>query len=121
MKVVTFGYRYKRDKPVGADVVLDARCLKEDPAEKETLGKLTGLDDQVIKYLRDLPDVQRFTRAAISVGYEVPAKGTMAIACHSGRHRSVFVAEQLAKVLRCRVEHLDIDREPTEDNAPDFV
>ena len=127
MKIVTFGYRFKRDKPIGADVVFDARCLQEDPAEKTTLGHLTGLAKEVEDYLSNLVDVQMFAAAVASVGYHVEL-ATIAVGCHSGRHRSVFIAERAANLLRqinpneeITVEHLDIDRDPVQDLAPDYV
>lgn len=121
MKILTFGYRYKRDAPVGADIVFDARCLKEDPAEKTKLGPLTGKDKAVEEYLCGLPDVELFTRATTYAVQSCPSGTVVAVACHSGRHRSVFIAEAVGRVLGIPVEHLDMLRSPTEDCAPDIV
>jgi UPF0042 nucleotide-binding protein len=126
MNIITFGYRYPRATPIDTDMVLDARCLKEDPAEKEQLGHLTGLDEQVQKYLQALPDVQHFINAgkwvvtSLSTQMKSP---TLAVACHSGRHRSVYIAEQIAKgFVNAQVQHLDIDRPAGgPDLAPDVI
>lgn len=127
MRIVTFGYRYKRQTPLGADIVLDARCLKEDPAQKQVvLRALTGKDDIVRAYLDGLPDVQTFVHAAIMMVKATVMLNAIAIGCHSGRHRSVYVAESLYNYLTsqgfvCELVHLDMDRLEGEDNAPDFV
>lgn len=121
MKIITFGYRYPRTEPVGAVVILDARCLKEDPAEKTELGPLTGLDEKVRLYLTELPDVQKFVNAATLSTTDLERQDTIAIACHSGRHRSVYIAEEVAKRIGASTEHLDIDRPAGgPDDAPDF-
>jgi UPF0042 nucleotide-binding protein len=129
MKIVTFGYRYPRPAAlaVPADVLLDARVLAEDPAEKAGIGKYTGLDAPVRDYLAGLPDVHRFIMSAIPAALALPDGGTFAVACHSGRHRSVYIAEVVARALRetgrhATVEHLDIDRAAGgPDDAPDTV
>jgi len=122
MRLITFGYRYKRDAPIGADIVFDARCLLEDPAEKEELANFTGRDLPVIQYLNGLPDVQNFVVAAVGGAAPFSAKPfVVAVACHSGRHRSVYIAERVAKILGVEVEHLDMTRVPCEDFAPDCV
>ena len=124
MLIKTFGYRYSHPTTLGADVVFDARCLREDPAEKASLGPLTGQDPDVRDYLSNLEDVQKFVDAAVwAVNSGLPV---VAIGCHSGRHRSVYIAEELAKEAKgmgilCEVEHLDMLRQPTEDLAPDVI
>lgn len=120
LKVVTFGYRYPRTSPLGAEIVLDARCLCEDPAEKTDLHALTGLDPEVRQYLQALPDVQRFVNAGIAAATD-PAVSYLAVGCHSGRHRSVYIAERIAEYFHVTAEHLDMLRVPDADDAPDFV
>lgn len=134
MRIQTFGYRYGSPNLKDCDMVFDARCLAEDPAEKASLGHLTGQDKAVQDYLAGLPDVQRFIAGVFGAmdgahGWvAVKERGfqNIAVACHSGRHRSVYIAEQVADRLRqvgvtVTVEHLDMDRKPDEDLAPDFI
>lgn len=120
LKVLSFGYRYPRTAPVGADVVMDARCLCEDPAEKTDLRTLTGLDPACKDFLSKLPDVQRFINAAIGAAGD-PSVNVLAVACHSGRHRSVYIAERLGAYFGCPVEHLDMLRTPDADIAPNYI
>lgn len=124
MTIISFGYRYLRSAPIGADIVFDARCLKEDPAEHDKLHALSGLDADVQNYLASLEDVQKFLDVATAGAFAVSsdASTTIAIACHSGRHRSVYLVDQLGKLFpHATVSHLDIDRDHNEDHAPDFV
>lgn len=125
MKFVTFGYRYKREAPVGANVVLDLRCLSEDPAQHEAIHALSGQDAAVVQYLDSLPDVERFYEGAKALSEHFAStapESVIGVACHSGRHRSVYMAERLAREIPgASVEHLDIHRVPSEDFAPDFV
>lgn len=117
-RVLTFGYRYPRPSPIGAALVLDARCLI-DPAEKRDLGTLTGFDVAVREYLGGMPDVQRFIAAGVAAARAgVPC---LAVGCHSGRHRSVYIAERIAETLGVTAEHLDILRVPDADIAPDYI
>lgn len=123
MTIKTFGYRYVRPAPIGADIVFDARCLHEDPAEKKTLSGLTGEDAPVIAYLSTLPDVQLFV-SAMTAALKGSTCDVAAVACHSGRHRSVYIADTVAKAIGATVVHLDMNRprpNPADDHEPDYV
>lgn len=125
MRVLSFGYRYPRTDSIGADIVLDARCLKEDPAQHEALHALSGLDEPVRDYLQSLPDVQAFMGAGYQAANALDGwkdGAVLAVGCHSGRHRSVYIASVIAERMGVKAEHLDMDRPvPTVDDAPDFV
>jgi len=97
-------FAFRDGIPLDADWVVDARMLPN-PHYQAELAPLTGLDapvidflereDQVRAFLEDLrgflarwlPEVRRDNRNYL----------TVAIGCTGGRHRSVYLAEQLAK------------------------
>jgi UPF0042 nucleotide-binding protein len=120
-RIVSFGFKY--GSPVDADVVLDVRFL-DNPYFVPELKPLTGLDEPVSKYVLAATETQEFlTRTGALLEYVLPRyerEGksylTIAIGCTGGRHRSVSVAEALAKSLRAAtgaaigVIHRDVDR-----------
>jgi UPF0042 nucleotide-binding protein len=103
-RIVSFGFKY--GTPVDADLVLDVRFL-ENPYFVPELKPLTGLDEPVAKYVLALPETQEFLRRTrelleyVLPKYEREGKSylTIAIGCTGGRHRSVTVAEALAREL----------------------
>ena len=118
--VVSFGY--KHGVPLDADIVLDCRFLPN-PHWVEKLRPLSGLDEPV----RDFVMAEDATHAFLDrigdlIGMLLPAyvaEGksylTIALGCTGGRHRSVVLAEELARRLevhgtRPTVVHRDVDR-----------
>ena len=101
----SFGFKF--GIPGDADYVFDVRSLPN-PFWEHALRDLTGRDAPVVDYLAAYPAVQsmiadigeflnrripEFARA--NRGYL-----TIAIGCTGGRHRSVYVADQLAAAFR---------------------
>ena len=98
----SFGFR--QGIPKAADFVFDARFLPNPYWEPE-LRMLTGRDRAVIDFLAASPEVQaylddlkRFLGAWLG-RIEAANRSylTIAIGCTGGRHRSVYLAEQLAQ------------------------
>jgi UPF0042 nucleotide-binding protein len=93
--------------PTDADWVLDARMLPN-PHYDPQLRPLTGRDDPVIQSLAKDESVQRWladVRALLArwlpeIVRENRSHVTVAIGCTGGRHRSVYLAEQLADAFR---------------------
>ena len=120
---MTFGF--KHGSPRDADLTFDVRFLPNPHYEAE-LRELTGLDQAVIDYVRESDGVGDFyDRLTPLLDYLLPAyerEGkshlTVGIGCTGGRHRSVVVAEHLARVYEQRgdqlidVVHRDIDKPP---------
>jgi Predicted P-loop-containing kinase len=106
----------------GGGFVFDGRSLPN-PGREERFKTLTGRDQPVIDYLNQQESVHQFlasvfTLADASVNnyQERGFKNLMvSFGCTGGQHRSVYLAEQLAKRLRARkgvqvvVRHLGLE------------
>lgn len=118
--VVSFGY--KHGLPLDVDLVLDCRFLPN-PHWVDELRPLTGLDDPVRSYVLDQEATSAFlVRLEALLELVMPAyvrEGksylTVAFGCTGGRHRSVAIAEEVARRLAGMgydpvVSHRDLDR-----------
>jgi RNase adapter protein RapZ len=120
---MTFGF--KHGSPRDADLTFDVRFLPNPHYESE-LRELTGLDDAVIRYVTESDGIEEFyARLTPLLDYLLPAyenEGkshlTVGIGCTGGRHRSVVIAEHLARVYGPRgdllvdVVHRDVAKPP---------
>jgi len=106
MVVSLISFAYPRGLPPEADLVFDARFLRN-PHYDPILRSRTGLDPAVAKYVESDPDFANyFTRLAELTELMLPRfvqEGkkytTITIGCTGGRHRSVHLIEKLAKHL----------------------
>ncbi|MBV8981276.1 MAG: RNase adapter RapZ [Acidimicrobiia bacterium] len=118
--VVSFGFKY--GVPLDVDMVFDCRFLPN-PHWVDDLRPLTGLDGAVRDYVLDQPESGEFLEKLDDLlGLLLPAfvkEGksylSIAIGCTGGRHRSVVIADELAKLLTKRgveptVQHRDVNR-----------
>jgi len=121
LNLVSFGY--KHGLPLEADLVFDVRFLPN-PHFVSGLRHLTGRHRRVIRFMRSYPETREFVgKLADLLQFLVPCyvrEGksylTIAIGCTGGRHRSVFIAEELARTLgfkktTIRVRHRDESRQ----------
>ena len=120
-RIVSFGFKY--GTPVDADLVLDVRFL-DNPYFVAELRSLTGLDEPVVRHVLGAEETQEFMRRTrdlldyVMPKYEREGKSylTIAIGCTGGRHRSVVIADALARELGkpgrsgITVVHRDVDR-----------
>lgn len=120
-RFLSFGFKF--GTPVDADVVLDVRFL-DNPYFVPRLKLLTGLDPAVADYVLNAPETKEFlerTRSLLQYvmpRYEREGKSylTIAIGCTGGRHRSVAIAEALAREMsassgsQIAVVHRDLHR-----------
>lgn len=98
----SFGFKY--GIPSDADFVFDVRCLPNPYWESE-LRQLTGCDSAVVNFLQAQPKVQQMEQTIIEFleawlpqfAADHRSYLTIAIGCTGGQHRSVYLAEQLAK------------------------
>jgi UPF0042 nucleotide-binding protein len=99
-------FAFRDGIPLDADWVVDARMLPN-PHYQPALAILTGQDAPVIAFLEQEAKVREFledlrsflARWLPEVRNDNRSYLTLAIGCTGGRHRSVFLAEQLAKAF----------------------
>jgi len=104
LSVISFGYKY--GIPLDADIVMDVRFLPN-PYYVPSLRKKTGMDAPVGEYLKGKPGFRNFLNGytdqikALLPLYIKEGKSylTIAIGCTGGRHRSVYIAGEMAKKL----------------------
>jgi UPF0042 nucleotide-binding protein len=119
--IVSFGYKY--GLPADADVVVDCRLLPN-PHWVPELRRHTGLDADVRDYVFRQDGAAEFVDAYADLlrryehGYLREGKqfATFAVGCTGGKHRSVAIAEELARRMRqdgvdVHVVHRDLGRE----------
>jgi UPF0042 nucleotide-binding protein len=104
MSLLFESFGFKNGVPADADFVFDVRCLPN-PHWEPQLRPLTGLDRPVIEFLEGQPavlamlaDLRRFVETWLPC-FEASDRSylTVAIGCTGGQHRSVFVADALAR------------------------
>ncbi len=119
--VLSFGFKY--GLPPDADFVLDARFLPN-PFWEAELRDLTGKDAEVSRYVLNQRGASTFVETyarlinATAPGFEREGKRylTVAVGCTGGKHRSVAIAEEVARRLRdlrvvAAAQHRDLGRE----------
>jgi UPF0042 nucleotide-binding protein len=97
-------FGFKNGVPLDADLVFDVRCLPNPHYDPE-LRPLSGRDQAVIEFLEQAPRVQKMcddiSRFIVDWLPDFIADNrsylTVAIGCTGGQHRSVYLAEKLAK------------------------
>lgn len=120
VSTVSFGFR--NGVPEDADLVFDVRFLPN-PHFVPEFRPLTGKDPEVAKYIRQFPQTQEFLdRINELLIYLLPhyihegkSYLTIAFGCTGGQHRSVMMAEEIAKHLKkngydVKVQHRDCPR-----------
>jgi UPF0042 nucleotide-binding protein len=118
MVVSLISFAYPRGLPPEADLVFDARFLRN-PHYDPILRPGTGLDAAVADYVEADPDFDNyFARITGVVDLVLPRfvqegkkYATITIGCTGGRHRSVHLIEKLAKYLVARARAADASAE----------
>ncbi len=118
VNVLSFGYKY--GIPVDADLVLDCRFIPN-PHWIPELRPLNGLDSPVSEKVLGSEGVADFIKSYVGVvrqmipGYLREGKKyvTIAIGCTGGKHRSVAIAEEIAKQLSSSSSELEITAHAT--------
>ena len=107
----------------GGGFVFDGRSLPN-PGREERFKPLTGKDTPVIEYLNQQESVHQFLACVMSLvdasvnSYRERGFKSLMVSfgCTGGQHRSVYLAEQLAKHFRARngvevaVRHLQLEK-----------
>ncbi|HYC35699.1 MAG TPA: RNase adapter RapZ [Usitatibacter sp.] len=98
-------FGYKGGVPLDADFVFDARCVLPNPHYDPRLRHLTGHDAEVVEFIERetqanllVEDIQRFLQRWLPrFILDQRASITVAIGCTGGRHRSIYIVDQLAQ------------------------
>jgi aminoglycoside/choline kinase family phosphotransferase len=128
LKVRIFSFSFHREIPAdesgnGGGYIFDARCLPN-PGREEQFRALTGKDSAVIDYLNRqasvhqyLANVQSLVDSSVNSYQRRGFKNLMvSFGCTGGQHRSVYLAEQLARHLRdgggvdVAVRHIELEK-----------
>ena len=130
LTVRVFSFSFHRGMPKdesgnGGGFVFDGRSLPN-PGREERFKALTGKDAPVIDYLNQQQSVHQFLASVMSLVdasvAEYQRRGfknlMVSFGCTGGQHRSVFLAEQVAKRLRGRtgvdvvLHHRELEKPP---------
>jgi len=111
--IISFGFKYSL--PYNVDLLFDVRFLPN-PHFVADLRPKTGLDQEVIDYLRAQPEYETFYGKLLDFviyllpGYQKEMKSylTIGIGCTGGKHRSVAVGQRLADDLDSRGYSVEI-------------
>jgi UPF0042 nucleotide-binding protein len=119
VNVMSFGF--KHGIPIDADLVFDVRFLPN-PHYIDHMRPKTGLDEEVSTYVLKWNETNKFLEKVTDLlSFMLPhykregkAQLIIAIGCTGGQHRSVALAENIAKSFEkdyhTRVTHRDIDK-----------
>ena len=121
----SFGFKYSL--PPDSDFVFDVRCLPN-PYWETNLRSLTGLDLAVQQYLKSEPvvnkmlnEISNFVEGWLPV-FQADNRSylTISIGCTGGKHRSVYLVEQLSKRLALVLDNILV-RHRELDHVVDFT
>jgi aminoglycoside/choline kinase family phosphotransferase len=133
LTVRIFSFSFHRRMPAdesghGGGFVFDARSLPN-PGREEQFRQLTGKDAPVIDYLNRQESVHQFLASVLSLvdtsvsSYQRRGFKNLMVSfgCTGGQHRSVYLAEQLAKHLRANGVEVAVRHFELEKTGPDKV
>jgi UPF0042 nucleotide-binding protein len=122
MRTSILSFGFKHGVPLDVDLMFDCRFLPN-PYWDESLRSHSGLEPEVRKYVLDRPETAEFLEklddllTMLIPAYRREGKSylTVAMGCTGGRHRSVVLAEELARRLANQgmpttVFHRDVER-----------
>lgn len=123
LKIVVESFGFKYGIPLDADYVFDVRFLPN-PHWDPTLRPMTGLDAPVAEFLNSHKQVNEFiylTRNYIDTWLPMLEKNnrsylTIAIGCTGGKHRSVYIAQQLGEYFQAKGKIVQIQHKSLERN-----
>lgn len=119
--VQSFGFKY--GVPTDCDNVFDVRFIPN-PFYVQKLKEYSGLDSEVRDYVMSFPETHEFMNKIneliiFAIPYYVregKVRLNIGVGCTGGRHRSVALAEELAKFLKNNGLHVSIDHRDLEND-----
>ncbi len=115
LNVLLQSFGFKHGPPYGTDFIFDVRCLPN-PYWSTTLRPMTGRDQPVADFLEQhelvgkmVDDISNFFMNWTPV-FESENRSylTISIGCTGGRHRSVYVVEQIYKNVNSKIDQITI-------------
>ncbi|WP_436759299.1 RapZ C-terminal domain-containing protein [Streptosporangium sp. V21-05] len=115
--ITSFGYRHAG--PPAADLTVDARRVLRDPHTSPAMRQRTGRSPKVRRHVLVTPGARELIRHTVVCALDLMlATGwriTIATGSTGGRHRSVVLAEEIARLIRregitAAVHHRDVDK-----------
>ncbi|MCW9698486.1 RNase adapter RapZ [Avibacterium sp. 20-129] len=121
LKIIVESFGFKYGIPLDADYVFDVRFLPN-PHWNPELRPMTGLDQPVIDFLNKHNEVNHFiylTRNYIETWLPMLEQNnrsylTIAIGCTGGKHRSVYIAQQLGEYFQAKGKNVSIQHKSLE-------
>ena len=120
MGLLIQSFGFKNGVPGDTDFVFDVRCLPNPHWEKQ-LRAQSGRDAEVVEYLENYPEVEAmYTSIMDFLRQWIPrfekenrSYMTVSIGCTGGKHRSVYLAERIARELtpgraKLSIRHRDL-------------
>ncbi|HDL1155820.1 TPA: RNase adapter RapZ [Mannheimia haemolytica] len=115
LKIIFQSFGFKYGLPADSDYVFDVRFLPNLHWNPE-LRPMTGLEQPVIDFLERQTEVHNFiyqTRNYLEMWLPMLEQNnrsylTIAIGCTGGKHRSIFIAEQLAKYFQAKGKNVQV-------------
>ena len=121
LKIIVESFGFKYGIPLDADYVFDVRFLPN-PHWDPALRPMTGLDAPVADFLNSHTEVNEFiylTRNYIETWLPMLEKNnrsylTIAIGCTGGKHRSVYIAQQIGEYFQAKGKNVQIQHKSLE-------
>ncbi|BFU60043.1 MULTISPECIES: RNase adapter RapZ [Rodentibacter] len=123
LKIIVESFGFKYGIPLDADYVFDVRFLPN-PHWNPELRPMTGLDEPVARFLSSYNEVNDFiyrTRNYIETWLPMLEQNnrsylTIAVGCTGGKHRSVYIAQQLGEYFQAKGKNVKIQHKSLEKN-----
>ncbi|MFZ7158470.1 RNase adapter RapZ [Avibacterium gallinarum] len=121
LKIIVESFGFKYGIPLDADYVFDVRFLPN-PHWNPELRPMTGLEQPVMDFLNKHNEVNHFiylTRNYIETWLPMLKQNnrsylTIAIGCTGGKHRSVYIAQQIGEYFQAKGENVLIQHKSLE-------
>ncbi|MFU2078600.1 MULTISPECIES: RNase adapter RapZ [Avibacterium] len=123
LKIIVESFGFKYGIPLDADYVFDVRFLPN-PHWNPELRPMTGLEQPVMDFLNKHNEVNHFiylTRNYIETWLPMLKQNnrsylTIAIGCTGGKHRSVYIAQQIGEYFQAKGENVLIQHKSLENH-----
>lgn len=107
MNIIIQSFGFKYGLPIDSDFVFDVRCLPN-PHYDKSIREFNGTQQPIIDFLSKEPSVEKMLQDIYSMtsswfsSFASDNRNylTISIGCTGGKHRSVYLTEQLSKLIK---------------------